>query len=80
MLPLLKHKQTLTVSNERMSHLRVEDVQNGGTIGDTVEQHGEGDGADHDDATVLGAIYLVRRGVAAVLRGRQQRIPVPFKV
>lgn len=58
------------------SHLGVEDVQNGGAVGDAVEQHGERDRADDDDAAVLGAVDSVRSGVAAVFRRRQQGVPI----
>jgi len=61
--------------NKEICYLRVEDVQNGSAVGNAVEQHGESDGADHNDASVLGAVHFVRSGVAAVLRRRQQSIP-----
>ena len=62
-------------NSKNRRYLWVEDVQNGGAVGNAVEQHGESDGADHNDASVLGTVHTVRCGVAAVLRRGQQSIP-----
>ena len=65
--------------SQALTHLRVEDVEDGSAVGDAVEQNDQGDGGHDDDAAVLRAIDRVRRGVAALLRRRQQRIPVQRK-
>lgn len=56
-------------------HLGVENIEDGGAVGDAVQQHGHGDGGHYDHAAVLRTVDTVGRGVAAVLGRRQQRVP-----